>query len=387
MTLVVPPIPSQILPFTLLGMIFAKMRRLTGMGTTLQIPDMRTSTTPANVVCLSDYVNSFYNYDLPAEFRSLILKDKYIFNTIQGIDTYPFDSEHYTTVQMPCYCAKKEIQLFQDPWNFYGVYFNWQQIENFAYGTGTDAGTILNPTYIGRTHAKPILRSVNNDPGQDPSTAILTYPAHRVQNILITANTEMGTLNATDNGNGQIIQLLNTGYSFVIGDIDYKTGEITIVDFIDPASTSNPPNSIAVPAGWKIQIQYNPEKLAQPLAIMFFQNQFTMRPVPDRGYTIELIAYRQPVQALMVTVNEGGSAELNEWWELIAVGAAKKVYEDRLDSDGVALMDKMLMERYSVAQSRTYAQLGKQSISTIFRDQLSYNYGSGFGGCGGSGLV
>ena len=60
-----------------------------------------------------------------------------------------------------------------------------------------------------------------------------------------------------------------------------------------------------------------------------------------------------------------------------------------MDSDGISLMDKMLHERYEVAYTRTYAQLGKQRINTIFADQLSTNYGAGMGGFGfggGAGL-
>jgi hypothetical protein len=53
------------------------------------------------------------------------------------------------------------------------------------------------------------------------------------------------------------------------------------------------------------------------------------------------------------------------------------------------LMDKMLSERYQIVYTRTYAQLGKQRISTILADQLSNNYGqgAGFGGGFGGGSV
>jgi len=334
----------------ILQMIIAKVRRLTGSSDTFQLPDVPNTSDPYSVG-ITDYINSFYLYDFPAEFRALKLKDKYTFDTINGVDTYAFDSENFTTVEMPCYCAKREIQLFQDPWSFYGVNFNWQYQNNFTTGDGT-AGP-----YSGFTSAKPILRSVNNNP------TALTYPVSRVQNILITANTSNSTVNVTDDGNGNLIGDCLSG-----GTIDYANGSITNLIF-----------STSIPSGNNIQIQYNPYQASIPLSILFFQNQFTLRPVPDRGYTIELVAYRQPSQALANTAAFQGNPELSEWWECIAVGAAKKIYEDRLDSDGVALMDKMLSERYQVAQTRTYAQLGKQRVNTIFADQLNYNYGAGAG--------
>lgn len=349
--------------------VFAKFRRLTGEADPLQLPDFPDPLNP-NSVAVSDYINSFYNYDLPSQFRSLKLKDKYTFNTIQGIDTYAFNSEQYTTIEMPCYCAKREIKLFTDPWSFYGVNFNWQNLVNFSFGNGTIG------SYSGTLSAVPLIRSVNNDPsnGGVPNVPGVSqgysgYQSSRVQNILITVNTATSTMNVTDDGFGNLIG------DCTAGTIDYQTGSISGLLFTQ-----------IVPQGNAIQIQYNPVQPSIPLSIMFFQNQFTLRPVPDRGYTIELTAYRQPTQALINTGAGAGTPELSEWWELIAVGAAKKRYEDRLDFDGVALMDKMLMERYAIAETRTYAQLGSQRVNTIYADQLNQNYGSGGWGFGAGSL-
>ena len=426
-----------------LAAIIGKIRRLTGSADALQLPDTANPIDP-NSVGIKDYINSFYLYDFPSQFRSLKLKDKLTFNTVRGIDTYPFDSEQYTTVEMPCYCAKREIALFQDPWSFYGANFNWQFQNNFTSGNGTTG------PYSGFTSAKPLIRSVNNIPYYNQpivgiivdspavgfttinfsannfsenqqvtfsaiqgtvstvlngftytitsattssivvpavstgltylgggfvntAGAAINYPESRVQNILITANVSNGnTLNVTDDGKGNLIG------DCVSGTINYDTGQISNLVFTE-----------AVPGGNEIQIQYNPIQLTIPLSILFFQNQFTLRPVPDRGYTIELVAHRAPTQALMAASANTGTPELSEWWECIAIGAAKKIFEDRLDSDGMQLMDKMLAERYQIVYTRTYAQLGKQRISTIFADQLSNNYGqgAGFGGGFGGGSV
>lgn len=355
-----------------LGAIFGKIRRLTGSADANQLPDFA-DPSDTNSVGLADYVDSFYLYDFPSQFRSLKLKDKLTFNTVFGVDTYPFDSEKYTTVEMPCTCAKREILLFQEPYSFYGVNFNWQNMENFTSGDGTTG------PYSGFTQATPIIRSINNDPTNIDGTPNVPgvsqgysgYPSSRVQNILITTNVANGnTLNVTDDGSGNLIG------DATAGTINYATGQISNLTF-----TQN------VPAGATIQIQYNPVVPTIPLAILFFQNQFTLRPVPNAGYTIELTAYRQPTQALMDTGGLAGTPELSEWWECIAVGAAKKIFEDRLDTDGMMLMDKMLKERYDIVYTRTYAQMGsKQRINTIFaQDQQNYGsgpfgFGSGIGG-------
>ena len=349
--------------------IIQKVRRLTGSGSSFQLTDAQ----------IIDYINSFYLYDLPAQFRSLKLKDRYTFNTIRGIDIYPFDSEHYTTVEMPCYCMKRLIPLYQQPWGntgFWGSSSNWQFQQTLTQGSTTLG---VGP-YVGTLTNIPVVRSYNNNPmvtttlaptNPFPTGVPPLFPQaniSRVQNILITTNSALGqTQNVTDDGGGILI---GNG----TGTINYETGAISV-------TFSN-----VVPPGENIQVMYSPTVMSVPLSILFFQNQFTLRPIPDQGYTIELIAYRQPSQALLGSTDPSspdlaGVPELKEWWELLAAGASKKIYEDRLDPDGVQLMDKMLFERYAVAEARTYAQIGsKQRIGTIYADQMNNGYGgNGYG--------
>lgn len=322
-----------------------KIRKLTGSGTANQLTDSQ----------INDYINSYYLYDLPAAFRSLKLKDYYTFDTIQNQDTYTFDSEKYTTVDNPCYCMNREIKLFQDPWSFYAANFNWQFQNNFSTGDGTTG------PYTGLASSVPLLRSVNNDP------TLNTYPAGRIQNILITANTATSTLNVTDDGFGNLI-----GDCLAGGTINYFTGAIAGLFFTS-----------GVPQGNSIQIQYNPFQPSIPLGILFYQNQFVLRPVPNMGYTIQMVAYRQPVFAIEnSTVGSSVPEELKEWWEILAYGAALKIYEDRVDQEGIAMMEQGLQKRYRIVEARTYAQIGTQRVNTLFADQIQYNYGSGGWGFG-----
>lgn len=455
MTTFVPTFPL----YPTLANAVTKTRKLTGSSNSFQVTDSY----------IVQQMHSFYSYDLPAKFRSLKLKDIYTFTTNVGQDVYPFNSELYITVNQPCYCAKREIKLFTDPWNFYGVNFNWQQYTNFASGDGTtgsetgaitaitnatnasvtstnhglvtgesilinnvggmtqlngnsynitvvDANTFLlnvnslpygsytsggnwySSPYNGYTTAAPLIASVNNDPGPF-SNHNLFFTQGRVQNILITANVigpnGVGqTQNVTDDGQGNLIQIFDTSnstnkeYGFTYyrqyasstpdspgaATINYQTGQIIGLTFAE-----------AIPQGTPIQIQYNPKKFSIPLSIMFYQNQFTLCPTPDQGYTVELTCYRQPIQALLAQ-DMTGNPELSEWWEILAVGAAKKIFEERLDDDGVGFIDKMLRERYDIIETRTYAQIGQQRIQTLYTDQLNYNYGSG-GQMGGFGAI
>lgn len=358
--------------FPTLANAITKTRKLTGSSNSFQVTDSY----------IVQQMHSFYAYDLPSKFRSLKLKDVYTFTTNVGQDVYPFNSELYITVNQPCFCAKREIKLFNNPWSFYAANFNWQDYTNFASGNGTTG------PYAGFTTAFPFIPSVNNDPGPQTNRNLF-FPQSRVQNILITANV-IGTngvgqtQNVTDDGQGNLIQIFQTsnsgnqeyGWTYyrqyasstptVPGNatINYQTGEITGLIFAEP-----------IPDGTPIQIQYNPKQFSIPLAIMFYQNQFTLCPTPDKGYTVELTCYRQPIQALLAA-DQTGNPELSEWWEILSVGASKKIFEERLDSDGVIFIDKMLKERYDIIETRTYAQIGQERISTLYTDQLTENYGN-----------
>jgi hypothetical protein len=328
--------------------IIEKIRILSASSNTNQLTDQK----------IIKYINSYYLYDFPDDLRILKLKNNYTFQTQNGIDTYAFDFDNYTTIEPPVYCAKSQIALYQDPLSFYGSLANTQSIETFATGDGG-----VGP-YTGTTLGTPIQRSVNNIPGAN------TFPASQISNILITGNTSFGnTQNVTDDGFGNLLDPV-TGVAR--GTIDYSTGAISVTFG----------NLIA--DGNDITIEYKQIAQGQPSQMLFYQEQFVLNPVPDKGYTIEMTCYRTPSQALLGTESETapvltGRPELFEWWELIAFGVAKKLYQDRLDLEGVQTMDAFLQEKISEARTSTYAQLSKQRVGTIFSNQLidQQNYGWG----------
>lgn len=422
--------------------IIEKVRQVSASGNSNQVTDEK----------IVKYINSYYLYDLPDDLRLLKLQDVYTFNTIQGLDTYPFNYDSWSTIQPPAYCAKREIAFYRNPGEFYSWNFNEQYDEDFATGDGTAgarSGSITDATqanpcniesnahglstgnsvtisdvggmtelngntyviivvdtnnftldgvdstgfgayttggtwtkngYSGNTLSFPMIASVNNNPAQDtaiPNTA--SFPAgyppafnqnniSRIQNILITANTATSSLHVTDDGNGNLI-----GDCLAGGTINYQTGAIANLTF-----------TAAVPSGNSIYIQYKPVTLGRPNTILFFQEQFVLRPVPDKAYTIEVVGYREPSQALLGTTSNtsfdlNGRPEYIDWWEMVAFGAAKKLYQDRLDTDGVQLMDAFLQEKISEARTRTYADIGKRQISTIYRDETSQQSYFGWG--------
>jgi hypothetical protein len=335
--------------------IRTKIRRLTGSSNANILTDAR----------IDDYIDSFYLYDLPAEFRSLQLADTLTFNTIRGINTYSLSGSQFQpadypngmvdrviTVEPPVYLSKREIPLYYNIQEFY----SWAPSDQFTQVIATGDGTT--GPFTGTLTSTPVIPSVNNDP------TVTGYPTARVQNFNITANTSFGsTQNVTDIHTGGA----GTSGTFAgdgTGNIDYSTGVINV-------TFSN-----AVPSGENIEVQYMSHSLTRPFAMLYHQNELTLWPPPDKGYIVEVAVTRQPSQVLADTAAGAGTPELNEWWELIAAGASKKIFQDRSDDDGIALMNEMMAERYHVAESRTYAQLGSQRAPTIFASQTANTGGA-----------
>lgn len=305
--------------------IRTKVRRLTARGSANQITDNT----------IDQYVNTYYLYDMPEALRFLKTQDVYTFQTQQNIDTYFFPSNNYTSNGPPAYCSGQQMQFFNDIDSFYRTWPKINYIQQVATGNGT-----VGP-YTGTITATPFLRSVN----------VGVTGESEVINLILTANTATGSESVNDNGFGL---LLDAGG----GTIDYVTGAFSVT-FTNP-----------VPAGNAIYAEVIPFSAAQPRMILFSQNQFTVRPVPDKGYNIQILAYRVPTNLL----NANTSPELAEWWQLLAFGAAQKILVDNGDYEFATQMRPYYEEQFTLCMRRTLNQLTSQRTSTIYSESNSYPY-------------
>ena len=79
----------------------------------------------------------------------------------------------------------------------------------------------------------------------------------------------------------------------------------------------------------------------------------------------------------------GSSPELEQWWQYIAYGAAKKIFEDRSDPDSVQQIIPEYKEQERLVLRRTIVQQTKERTATIYTDSLNqgvgpqYNWGQG----------
>ena len=123
-----------------------------------------------------------------------------------------------------------------------------------------------------------------------------------------------------------------------------------------------------------INAQNIPYVAARPQAILFFNDIFFLRPVPDQAYKVSMEAFRTPTALI-----GGGTAPLlDEWWQYLAFGASKKILEDRLDVDGLSKIMPLLEEQQRLVLRRTLVQQTNERTATIYTEQVQFPYNNNF---------
>jgi len=306
-----------------LAAIRTKVRRLTRSPSEAQITTAQ----------IDEYINTFVLYDFPENLRLFSLRSTFSFYTEPNVDTYEdsttpelvdFNNE-YISVHEPVYVAGRQVFLSQSREQFYGLYPLTNALQSV--GTGDGATTL----FTGTLTSVPVLRN----------------------NVVFSGVDINGDgLAAYDDGAG-------TFDGDGVGTIDYETGAWTMTFATAPE------------AGSTIQAQTIPYVAATPTAVLFYDNKFVMRPVPDRPYKVSVEVYKRPTELLAA----GSSPDLEQWWQYIAYGAAKKIFEDRSDIDSVQQIMPAYKEQELLVLRKTIVQQTKERVATIYTEGT--NLGSG----------
>jgi hypothetical protein len=310
--------------------IRTKVRRLTRSLSTSQLTDAD----------IDQYVNTFIQYDMPEHLRLFNLHRTLTWYTQPYIDEYSSSSvsalaaglvdfdQNNLTVNPPVYVAGYQVQYTQSRSEFYNQYNYIMSINSI--GTGGDGITV---NFTGTLPSVPVLR--NN-----------------VNFVSIDANND--GLRLSDDGIGGL-----SGDGF--GTIDYITGAFNLTFNIAPG------------AGQAINFEVVPYVASRPQLMLYYNNTFFLRPVPDQVYPVNIEVYVRPTELLLANQ----SPELEEWWQYIAYGAAKKVMEDRFDVEGIqVIMPEFKMQERLVLR-RTIVQQTNERVATIYTENVSGSYGNG----------
>lgn len=273
-----------------------KVRQVTGRPSTDQISDAD----------LNTYINNYYVYTMPFELKEQIQNKFLTFNTTPGIDVYSFPSGYFTD-SPGAYADGFPLVFYQDPDIFFQDWPQQYAVDNIATGDG------ITNNFSGGLQSPPLI----------------------IGTLFITSDDTTGLqYQLTDDGAGGLV---GNGS----GSINYLTGAYTNVTFTAPPAAS------AV-----IYAKYQGYSGNRPQGVLFFQNTFTMRPVPDQSYAILMQGFIQPT----TLSNDTDLPTQPEWGQLIAYGASLDIFADSGDVENYARYEPMFKRYENVALGRSIQQ-------------------------------
>lgn len=282
-----------------LAAIRQKVRNVTGRPSSDQMTD----------AAINTYIQDYYVYTFPFELKQQITDQFLKFTTTPGVDVYSFPGGYFTD-SPGAYADGFPLVFYQDPDIFYQDWPQQVAVDNIATGDGVTS------TFTGGLQNPPII----------------------VGSVIF----------ASDDSTGFQQLLTDTGSGTLTGDgsgtINYLTGAYSITFNSAPASSA------------VIYAKYQGYVGNRPQGVLFFNNQFTMRPVPDQAYMIQMQGYIQPQNLTLDT----DVPLQNEWGPLIAYGASLEIFADTGDTENIARYEPIFKRFENVALGRTVQQLTEQ---------------------------
>jgi len=318
-----------------LTQIRTKVRRLTRSPSTSQLTNNQ----------IDDYVNTFVLYDFP-EFtvdQKLIFftmpnVDQYLTNTVNEDDPLFNFKNVYLSVQPPVYVAGQDVALSQSRDEFYREYPKNEIQEVVATGDN------ITVAFSGTLNQTPVLaNTVSFSSIDDDGDGIVIKDVPQYDGVT-GLQTQVGDLVEPDSDTS-------------IGVINYLTGVYSFTFPIAPAT------------GEEVIAQTFRYNTGRPRAVLYEDRVFTFRPVPDKVYRVEIDAFKRPTELLNIT----DEPDIAQWWQYIAYGAAKKVFEDRMDVESIQAIMPEFMRQRSLVLQRLVVQQSTERTATIYTDR-----GAGF---------
>lgn len=364
-------------PSSTLSAIEIKVRRLTRSPSTAQLSQQD----------LDDYINNFILYDFPEHLRLFDMRSTFTFYTNPFQDEYPTDTASfgtnpsaqtnplynfqnlYISVHEPLYIAGYQSLYTQSREQFFGIYPKVNNISSIGV-----TGDGITTTFTGVINSQQAIVS-----GQ--TSQLISLLQNQV--LFSTYDSSYTSLAMID------VPVLNpnTGNPFAIGNL-YVPGQtpttpptvVTPTNFINYVTGQFTVTFTAAPAvGAAIDSQTVPQQPTLPQAMLFYDNKFIVRPVPDQAYRVQFEVYKRPTALLASNVGP----QLEQWWQYIALGAARKILIDRLDTDTVALIEPEYNNQRSLVLRKTLVELANERVATVYTEQTSFGPGSGAWGWGG----
>jgi hypothetical protein len=323
---------------------------------------------------IGDYINRFYIYDMPARVQLFDLKTQYSLELSPNVDQYNAPVSYinggpvvptYQTFLTPAYVDGYQIVMQQSHDQWMKLFPNRVLNQFQQSGTGGAGPYSFTMTNI------PVIqghRDLNVSPPGNTTMPGGAQEGLLTSSVYVTAIDVNGNLNTaqddpTSATSGNLIQYdpLNLGNApSIVGTVNYITGAITVTFLYNIPTTS------------QINYQCIPYSAGRPQAVLFFDNTFSFRPIPDKPYLFQIDAYYNPAAFLNTT----NAIPYRFMAEYFARGAARKILQDYGDVEQMQLYEPYFREQENFVLRKTYRQTSNTRVATIYQGQTSYNPGS-----------
>jgi len=360
-----------------------KVRRLTASGSEASLPSSE----------IQEAVNRFYSNDFPYAIKLDQMRSVYKFLTIPNVDRYPVDVNNLQGFRSPVYFEGIQGNFFKNRDQLYNLYPRYPTKYQPASGDGittafsfTLFGNNVNPfpqPNFGILSTQVVVGGIdiNGSPiriiddggavtnsygiGSNTTTGQLLF----VQQNTVGNNVYLDGSNAQQPAIPPLSPLPSPSPPSVL-----TTQYCGTVNYVTTAITVNFP--VAPAAGTMINVWASQYQVGRPYNLLFWNNEFTIRPVPDNVYQVEVEAYQTPAQFMQTTDNP----VLNQWAQYIAFGAAAEILRDRMDTEGVENLQEGFKRQEALVLERQAVEEIQQPNITLFNStQTGYGYGMGWG--------
>lgn len=316
---------------------------------------------------LDQYIQTYYSQDFPYSIKLDQMRSVYTFYTQPYVDRYPLDVNYNQGIRSPFYVDGVIGSFSKDRQQFFNTWPKWPSSFQPASGDGSTTAfsfTVPGPFLAGEVTIGTVSTSgaaVSIADSAADGILYLQTPNNQTSVPPIT-NPNPGMKNLNTGSPGQNVLI-------AVGSVNYVTGAIAFTLQVGQTPA----------AGQAIRVRVSQYQTGKPFSLLFWNNEFHVRPVPAQIHKCEIETYLTPIQFLSTT----DAPILNQWWQLLAIGAAIKVLEDRQDMDGVANLIPLFDRQESLVLERQSTEEINQRNATIFSSatsSLGWNNGYNSGG-------
>ncbi|HUX61394.1 MAG TPA: hypothetical protein VMV32_08785 [Ignavibacteriaceae bacterium] len=283
-----------------LSQIRQKVRQVTGRFTSSEITNVQ----------LDTYINQYYQLRFPSEVKLEAKLTYYQFTTSANQAFYNQPLELYTNYQPPATCNNLNMLWYQNP----AVFFENNPLQYTFLTQWTGDGATVNFT-----------------------TTVTGFPIFP-GTLTVSDNVELFQDDSQDWTTSNVNIIGNQGGLLVI---NYEAGTVNVTFNTAPAN------------GQKIFLNYVIFAANRPQALLMYNNQFQLFPVPDQEYIIKMPAYI----VVLPLVNATDTPDLNEWGPCIAYGTARDIFSDYGELDAYNDISNLYKEEVSYILTRTCQSL------------------------------